>query len=77
MWSFHTINDQAGGVGWKDVGGRKIYSTFRSGRREIAEGHEAYKLAIGDNCKRKRQGSKFTNEMSTSTQHNNSENVFV
>lgn len=36
-------------VGWKMNGeGNRVYTTFRSGQRVQGQGHEAFKLALGD-----------------------------
>lgn len=43
-------------TGWKtDQEGHKIYTTFRSGERVVAEGQEGFRLACGDEQSKKKR----------------------
>lgn len=45
-------------VGWKTTSdGKKVYTTFRSGHKVAAEGHEGFKLAKGDEAAKRKKSS--------------------
>lgn len=45
-------------VGWKTTSdGKKVYTTFRSGHKVAAAGHEGFKLAKGDEASKRKKSS--------------------
>jgi hypothetical protein len=55
-------------VGWKTTSdGKKVYTTFRSGHKVAAEGHEGFKLAKGDEAAKRKKSSSRCQDPSAKT----------